>query len=249
MIYERLKDGLLDLLKAPRHPPDPPAGTPESVQIFRAAPNFLKLRLIVWLGGFAVGILGELVFVAVMHGRGEAGGWFELAFGYAALVVTLAASVCKYFLIRIDYDMRYYVVTDRSLRIREGALTIDESTFTYANVQNLRIHQGPVERLLGISNLVVETAGGAGAGGRDKQGESPFGRGHRGVFRGVADARQVRDQMLGLLKRYRDAGLGDPEDRRREALQRRPGGLGPAAVERLREIRQELRLLRDTSGA
>ena len=50
-----------------------------------------------------------------------------------------------------------------------------------------------------------------------------------------------------LIKRYRDAGLGDPEDRWREApAQRFLEGFSPAALARLREIRDELRRLRET---
>ncbi len=246
MIYEKIKDGLLDLLRAPKHPPDPPPGTGGMLQIFRAAPNFLKLQLIVWIGGFAVGLVAELVFLVMEH-TSETEEWYELAIGYLLLALTLLASIGKYFLIRLEYDMRYYVVTDRSLRIREGVLVINETTFTYANVQNLRIHQGPVERLLGISNLVVETAGGAGPAPHAES--RPFGRGHQGVLRGVANAREVRDQILVLLKRYRDAGLGDPEERRRHTPDRAAaGGFSAAAVERLREIREELRGLRRAAG-
>ncbi len=252
MIYNRIRNRLLDLLRAPKHPPDPPPGTHDSVQVFRAAPNFLRLQVIVWGAGFAMGVAAELFFISSGHIAEE--GWIEVAIGYPLLALTLLASLVKYFLIRLDYDMRYYLVADRSLRIREGALVIHESTFTYANVQNLRIHQGPLERLLGLSNLVVETAGGAGPTARDKQSDSPFRRGHQGVLRGVANARDVRDQILKLLKRYRDAGLGDPEDRRRAeagpAAVGRVGGVGgvrglpPVALERLREIRQELRAMR-----
>jgi uncharacterized membrane protein YdbT with pleckstrin-like domain len=166
------------------------------------------------------------------------------------LVLTVAASVIKYFLIRIDYDMRYYVVTDRSLRIRQGALLIDESTFTFANVQNLKMHQGPIERLLGLSNLVVETAGGAGGGAKEGHGQSPFRRGHEGRLRGVANAREVRDQILRLLKRYRDAGLGDPEERHRAMPGSPPvAGLPPQGLVRLREVRDELRQLRRAVGS
>jgi membrane protein YdbS with pleckstrin-like domain len=248
VIYEQIKGELLTLLKAPRQPPDPPAGSRESVQVFRAAPNFLRYQVVVWGAGFALGILAELIFIAVGHGH-EKLGWAELTLGYIALVATVVGSVVKYFLIRIDYDMRYYVVTDRSLRIRQGALLIDESTFTFANVQNLKIHQGPIERLLGLSNLVVETAGGAGGGGKEGR-ENPFRRGHEGRLRGVANAREVRDQILRLLKRYRDAGLGDPEDRRRAAPVSPPaGGLSPQALTRLREVRDELRRLRQAVGA
>ncbi len=245
MIYKRFRDRLLDLLKAPKRPPDPPAGSPESVQIFRAAPNFLKLQVLMWGFGFAVGLIGEIAFVVVEHTKD--GEWVELGLGYVLFAFTVLATVVKYFLIRLDYDMRYYIVTDRSLRIREGAIFIHESTFTYANVQNLRILQGPVERLLGLSNLVVETAGGAGGASRDKRGESPFRRGHQGVLRGVANARAIRDQILSLLKRYRDAGLGDPEDQSRAVpAERFREGFSPAALARLREIRNELRSLSES---
>ncbi|MHC4382833.1 MAG: PH domain-containing protein [Planctomycetota bacterium] len=248
MIYEQVKDGLLTVLRAPRQPPDPPAGSRESVQIFRAAPNFLTYQVVMWGLGFTVGIVAELVMLAIGHGR-ENTQWFELLAIYLVLAGTVVGAVIKYFLIRIDYDMRYYVVTDRSLRIRQGALLIDESTFTFANIQNLKIHQGPVERLLGLSNLIVETAGGAGSGANEGRGQNPFKRGHEGRLRGVANAREVRDQILKLLKRYRDAGLGDPEDRHRAALASQPvGGLSPPGLVRLREVRDELRQLRAAVG-
>jgi membrane protein YdbS with pleckstrin-like domain len=247
VIYEQIRDELLTFLKAPRQPPDAPAGSRESVQVFRAAPNFLRYQIVMWGAGFAVGVFAEFILLAVAHAH-EKTEWFELLAVYLVLAGTVLASVIKYFLIRIDYDMRYYVVTDRSLRIRQGALLIDESTFTFANVQNLKIHQGPVERLLGLSNLVVETAGGAG-GGAEGRGQTPFRRGHEGRLRGVANAREVRDQILKLLKRYRDAGLGDPEDRHRAAPVSPPaGGLSPQGLARLREVRDELRQLRQTVG-
>ena len=240
MIYKRIRKGLLRLLKAPEHPPDPPAGSPESVQIFRAAPNFLKLQMLVWGAGFAAGLAGEMAYIGFEHFSGVKLDFAPVLVGYLLLAATLLGFVGKFFLIQIDYDMRYYVVTDRSRRIRQGALHIDEATFTFANVQNLRIHQGPLERLLGLSNLVVETAGGAGGSG-DK-GTSSMSQGHQGVLRGVANAREIRDQILELLRRYRDAGLGDPEDRRREMPAAGGwGGLSPASIDRLREIRDELR--------
>jgi membrane protein YdbS with pleckstrin-like domain len=244
VIYEQVKDRLLTLLKAPRRPPEPPAGSSGSVQIFRAAPNFLRYQIVLWGLGFAAAFFLGVILVAAGHGKG---GWPELTFGYLTLLLTLVGAVIKYFLIRIDYDMRYYVVTDRSLRIREGALIIHEATFTFANVQNLRILQGPLERVLGLSNLIVETAGGAGGAAKENKQQNPFRRGHEGKLRGVANARQVRDQILVLLKQYRDAGLGDPEEHRLLKVAASPssggGGLSPRALERLREVRDEMRRL------
>ena len=250
MIFRRIKPRLLQLLRAPTEPPEPPIGSPESVQTFRAAPNFLTYQLITWGLGFAVGLIGEFVFVVAEHTALE-GSWQGVALGYGIFGITILIAVVKYFLIRLDYDMRYYIVTDRSLRIREGALFIHEATFTYANVQNLKIHQGPLERLLGISNLVVETAGGAGGKSESKRGPGAFPHmhGHQGVFRGIKNPAEVRDQILALLKGYRDAGLGDPEDRSR-AMRPVPsaGYSSPVALTRLREIRDELRLLNQTAA-
>lgn len=250
MIFKRIKPPLLRLLRAPTEPPDPPVGSPESVQTFRAAPNFLTYQIITWGLGFAVGLISEIVFVVAQH-TGASGTWTGVALGYAVFGFTLLLTIVKYFLIRLDYDMRYYIVTDRSLRIREGALFIHEATFTYANVQNLKIHQGPLERLLGISNLVVETAGGAGGKSEGKRGPGAFPHmhGHQGVFRGIKNPAEVRDQILALLKGYRDAGLGDPEDRSRAMLPVPSAGYSsPAALTRLREIRDELRLLNRTAA-
>ena len=240
MIYEALKDRLLDLLKAPRHPPEPPVGSPGAVEVFRADPRFLALQMIVWGLGFLAALVAEVAFLVF----GLEDHW-EIP-GYLLIVLTLIASAIQYLLIRLDYDLRYYVVTDRSLRIREGALIVHEATFTYANVQNLRILQGPLERLMGIANLQLETAGGSGGSGgeRPSQLEMAFGKGHQGILRGVANAREVRDRIMVLLKRYRDAGLGDPEDRHRVApAAAAPGGLPPVAMKRLGEIRDELRRL------
>ncbi len=250
MIYEAIKDRLFSLIKAPTHPPEPPAGSQGSIQTFRAAPNFLKIQLIVWGLGFAGAIVGELIFLGVelfvTHGDRDRTG--ELALAGLLLVITVVGAIIKFFLIRIDYDMRYYVVTDRSLRIREGALLINESTYTFANIQNLKVTQGALERLLGLSTLIVETAGGAASSG-DTHGKS---RSHEGNLRGITNAREVRDQMLVLLKKYRDAGLGDPEDRGKDVPHAAsPGGMvgfSPAAMQRLGEVLDEVRHLGQSLG-
>ncbi len=239
MMYEQLKETLFSLLKVPRGEPDPPAGSRESVRIFRAAPNFLKFRLIIMAVVFGLVFFFGLLLLLAGAISGESA---PVIITVLIFLVALAALPVTYFLIRIDYDLRYYIVTDRSLRIRQGALVIEEGTFTYANVQNLKIHQGPVERFLGISNLVVQTAGGSSPAAKGEPTSSLF---HRGVLRGISNAVEVRDLILSLLKKYRDAGLGDPEERGRDGLGGTgiPGGLSETALKRLREIRGEIRLL------
>ena len=105
MIFKRIKPPLLRLLRAPTEPPEPPIGSPESVQTFRAAPNFLTYQIITWGLGFAVGLISEVVFVVVQH-TNESGSWKEVTLGYAVFGITLLITVVKYFLLRLDYDMR-----------------------------------------------------------------------------------------------------------------------------------------------
>jgi uncharacterized membrane protein YdbT with pleckstrin-like domain len=111
----------------------------------------------------------------------------------------------------LNYQLRWYIVTDRSLRIRYGIAQVREMTMTFANIQHISIRQGPLQRALGIADLQVRTAGG-GSGG-EGPGEQNAGAHamHVGYFEGVSNAEEIRDLILERLRHYRDAGLGDTE--------------------------------------
>lgn len=112
--------------------------------------------------------------------------------------------------VRLDYDYRWYLVTDRSLRIRTGIWKLQEITMSFANLQQVEMSQGPLQRLLGIADVRVTSAGGGGGKteGSGKDHESM----HEAVFHGVDNAGELRDLILDRLRRYREAGLGDPDD-------------------------------------
>lgn len=241
MIYRGVRGLLLRLLAAPSGSPEPPAGSPGSVMVFRASKRFLMLRAIhVGIVGFFTAAPELIGLVAAVMNRSP---WQIFALS-VVLAIALAFTYMHWFVVRLDYDMRHYVVTDRSLRVREGALVIRESTFTFANVQNVSVHQGPLERLLGMASVRVETAGGGGGSSADKN--AAF-AGHRGVLAGIDNAEEVRDRILSLLKAYRDAGLGDHDDRRAHGSA--GASLPPLALARLREVRDEMRRLRGALGA
>lgn len=117
-----------------------------------------------------------------------------------------------YALVRLEFEQHWYIVTDRSLRIRTGLMSMQESTMSFANIQQVEVKQGPLQRLLGLADLHVQSAGGGGDQ-LEAHGESL----HRGVFRSVDNAQDIRDLILERLRVFRQAGLGDPEDRRDEA--------------------------------
>lgn len=241
-MYEPLKDFLLDLLRAPKEPPAPPAGTHESVQIFRASPQFLRYQY-VGLGLFAIAaaiVIGIIGIVLVAN---------DPFLGLVALILVgilwFLVLTIAWFVIRIEYDMRYYIVTDRSLRIRKGVLSILEQTLTFVNIQNISVEQGPIERVFGIARLVVETAGGGGAAAQ-QQGYS-LQNYHKAVMNGLDNAQEIKELIVSYLRSLPDSGgLGVPDDRESKRASRRRKGFTPQEIMVLQEILHEARALRQT---
>ena len=122
----------------------------------------------------------------------------------------LVQVVLTYAAVRLDFELRWYVVTDRSLRIRSGVWSVQEMTMSFANLQQVMVSQGPLQRLLGIADLRVESAGGGGgiAEMREQHQDSM----HTGVFHGVDNANELRDLILARLRSFRETGLGDPDE-------------------------------------
>lgn len=112
--------------------------------------------------------------------------------------------------VRLDYDYRWYLVTDRSLRIRTGIWKLQEITMSFANLQQVEMSQGPLQRVLGIADVRVTSAGGGG--GKTEGSGKDHDSMHEAIFHGVDNAVELRDLILDRLRRYREAGLGDPDD-------------------------------------
>ncbi len=115
-----------------------------------------------------------------------------------------------FLLTRLEYALRWYMVTDRSLRIRHGIWTISESTMSFANIQQVMVSQGPLQRLLGLSDVKVQSAGGGG--GEEDSSHDREDDMHLGRFHSVTNPAEIRDLILERLRRFRESGLGDPEE-------------------------------------
>jgi len=242
---------LLGLLRVP---PEPhlPAGEPGSARVFRAAPNYWRLKLLQWSAKQAFTVAGFVFLLAFLQAAPDS---FEIndkggkrrvpiagpmavmrgleVFGVSLWLVQLPLTFA---IIRLDYQLRWYVVTDRAARLREGVLTLTEMTFTLLNVQDIRIHQGPLQRLLGLADVELRTAGGSDvAAAHGGHGSAPSRNLHLARFRGVDNAAMIRDLVLERMKRARDAGLGDPDDAAGEAEATGPSALVRAARELMAE--------------
>jgi membrane protein YdbS with pleckstrin-like domain len=256
------RERLMAMLRMPP-PPVAPDGD-ESVRVFRAAPNYFRYRVMAWLATQAGAGLSLLVGLLWVLGGGtdlpsSADGPFGLPVSGVRLliiageIVAVTAYVVQFIvsaaLLRLDFEQRWYMVSDRSLRIREGLLKVEEKTMTFANVQQMTIQQNPVQRWLGIADLQVRTAGGGGKATQEQHAKQDL---HVGYFRGLADAAQIRDAIRDRMRRHADAGLGDPDDR--EEADARPeivSGAPPATAARAgsAELAAVAALLRDETRA
>ena len=222
-MLETMQGPIRRLLKLPPQP-DPPLGAPDSVRVFRAAPGFFRYRLLAWgwkQASAIVGLVAGIFFLrfGLEHVDRLPGilSWLPLAwlepFEYLAIAGFLLQLPASLLLVSLDYRYRWYMTTDRSLRIREGLWKVQERTMTYSNIQNVEIRQGPLQRFFGVADLRVQTAGGGGKE-RDPGEGSSANDLHVGHFRGVANAAEIRDAILAQLRRLRDSGLGDPNEPR-----------------------------------
>jgi membrane protein YdbS with pleckstrin-like domain len=233
---------LYRLLKVPPEPALPP-GSRESVQVFRAGKNYYRLLLARWGIKQVSAVFGIAVSLVFLAHVGQTWSprirfWVDAAewLGVASFLMQIPLT---FLMIRLDYELRWYIVTDRSLRIRSGLVHVREMTMTFANIQHLSVHQGPLQRLLGLWDLTVRTAGGGGTEGDGAHHGAVSAVTHIGHFHGVDNAPAIRDLILERMKRARDAGLGDTDDV--EATPRLAAAKAEGDLESFRDALAEVR--------
>ena len=200
----RLKRLLLRLFRIDERP-EPPPGSPDSLRVFRASPKFFRYSLVTWGLGQGGALIGLIVSTFGFEFI-EFGPWnrFAQAAGPLLIVLYVVQLAGSFVVLRLGYEMRWYMVSDRALRIRYGVFSLREQTMTVVNIQNMAVKRGPLQRLFGIADLEIRTA----SGGSDDDEDSLS----RGLLQGLDDAEEVRDLLLAALRRSRGAGLGDPDD-------------------------------------
>lgn len=225
-----MEDKIIRLLgRLLRLPPEPEAPEAPS-QVFRAARPYYTLLLLTWGAkqiGTAFGLMAGIYssrYLPDIHLR-----IFSLDLGRLdpILAVFEVIAVLGFFaqipftlaMVRVDYLMRWYIVTAHSLRIREGVWQVREMTMSFANIQQITVKRNPLQGLLGIADVKVRSAGG-GSGADPGEDQDGHGRElHLAYFRGVADYEAISRLLRERAGCSRDAGLGDPDE---EALARHP---------------------------
>ena len=191
---------LTSYFSLPDGPPTLPSMEGEAVEYMRPSVAYLNCRkFLFWFGLFAVDIVLFVLWGVFSY-------WWPLAGLLTAplwLFVIIVPDIVAYVAIHLRYDTTWYVLTDRSMRIRRGIWSIYETTITFENIQNVHIAQGPLQRWFGYANLMVMTAGGGGGG---HEGQATMGS-HVGLMEGLDNAGELRDRIL--ARSQLNVGLGD----------------------------------------
>jgi len=236
------------LLRALRVPQEPrlPAGQPGSARVFRASRHYWTLLLLGWSLRQAFTLAGFVLLMVILHTAPGRITWpvrtppppllmaaplaLILLLEKIAIGAWLVQLPITFALLRLDYELRWYIVTDRAARLREGILTLREMTFTLANVQDIRIRQGPLQRALGLADVELRTAGGSDGHVEGGPAAAAARNLHLACFRGVDNAEAIRDLVVDRMKKARDAGLGDPDDVPRPLMEAPVPSLGMGAA-------------------
>jgi len=239
-MYNAFRDLCERLLRIPGDP-EPPPGDEATTRIFRAAPNYYKYLVCLWGITTAASLFPQFVIslvLIVVLARSDVS-WPLLLIGLILLLLVIHVLVALFQLavVRLKFEKRWYIVTDRSLRVREGVTTVQEMTVNFANIQNISVSQGPLQRILGIFDLRVDTAGGGGA--ATAHGQNISQNLHTAWFRGIENAEQVRQLIQDRLRHLKDSGLGDHEERHHASVRTSPDLLAA-----LRSVHAEAKLLR-----
>jgi uncharacterized membrane protein YdbT with pleckstrin-like domain len=196
----------------------------ETIAYVRPSPAYLRYRkFLFWIGLTVVDVVLSLLWLVLIL----AAPMWGLITAPLWIIVIVVPDILAYIAIHLRYDTTWYVLSDRSMRIRRGIWSIYETTITFENIQNVSISQGPLQRWFGFANLIVSTAGGGGGGT-----EAGASASHIGMLEGIDDAELLRERILS--KSQRTAGLGDEES---EATHRR--------LDRTSFSMEQLKLLRE----
>ncbi|MBL8849276.1 MAG: PH domain-containing protein [Planctomycetaceae bacterium] len=225
----RLYQGLWGILarwfRVPVEPPALPGAPGDAISTFRPDPSWLRyLQFRFWIGiAFAILVIFANS-LAVLIAEFSVG----VVVFLAEVLFTIVPAVVAFVALHLRYDSTWYVMSDRSLRIRRGIWVIHETTITYENIQNVSVNQGPLQRFFGIADVLVQTAGG---GGGQQQPGQPAGGTHSGLIEGIKDAPRIRDVLASRMRHSRSAGLGD------EHHEHDHDAWSPQQIDLLRDIR------------
>jgi len=231
-VYEGVWGILADLLRTPRAAPTLPTQPGEQSTALKPSGAWLRyLKFWFWIGlaVIDVAILGGWLIICLLNPV------LGAILAVPAWIIAIVPDIIAYVAIHVRYDTTWYILSPRSIRLRNGIWVIRETTFTFENVQNIEITQGPVERWFGFANLRIETAGG----GTIHTQHGPIADGSNVAFLfGLENAHEIRKLVMDRVLASRSTGIGDEQQQVEGA--RAATDWSPAHLEELRAMNARL---------
>jgi membrane protein YdbS with pleckstrin-like domain len=139
----------------------PPVAATASPPAVAAGRRRLHPRQVqVWAVGYGATALVLLALVGIGEALLTGVGDVDLPWpsGAPTLVLAVASVVAVVWLPRLAYERWTYELARDALELRRGVVVARHTAIPYFRVQHIDVSRGPVERLLGLSELVVRTA-------------------------------------------------------------------------------------------
>ncbi len=149
--------------------------------------NYLEASLIGLIALAAFGRLGYLI------GRSE----FGISMGGIGLLLGLLLSLLwilpTIVIINRYYHSLHYEIHEEEVIMHIGVVTKTVQHVPFRTVTNIKVKQGPFDRLFGLGTVDIQTAGRSGEGGAEES------------LVGLSNFREVYTQIASALRRYKTA--------------------------------------------
>jgi uncharacterized protein len=146
-------------------------------------------------------IIWGLAFLGDLGNSLESGGEFSWSFlNWLWVVIPIFLIVC-FIWSKLTYRFYRYELRADGFRKEHGVIWKKYVTIPYDRIQNVDIYRGVIARILGLSDLQIQTAGAItpGSYGAFSEGRLP------GLAKEVAE--QIRDELIKKARQSKDQGL------------------------------------------
>lgn len=156
---------------------------------------FLSIWGSAFIAGFVSGLTGNLDNIEAS---------FTYNLGWLWIIIPVYLILC-FVWAKLTYHFYRYELIDTGFRKESGVIYKKYVTIPYDRIQNVDIHRGILARLLGLSDLNIQTAGFSatvgryGIGGASAEGRLPA------TSRAVAE--QLRDELIQRARQSKTQGL------------------------------------------
>ncbi|MEO6729380.1 MAG: PH domain-containing protein [Candidatus Dojkabacteria bacterium] len=169
---------------------------------------FIQSSLGILISTFFIGIFFVLpILIGFMEDSGTTTtftGVFIVGLGIYIVFALFIIALC-YLFARLSYNNYMYELKEDGFYKESGVITKKYVTIPYERIQNVDINRGLMARILGLSDLQIQTAG-MSTGGYGKYGA--YGVAAEGRLPGVSkeDANTIRDELIKRAKGARNTG-------------------------------------------